>query len=116
MKTPEEKDQWSRNGALAILATLAVMLIIILSSCASQPTAKEYHRKLQKEATYENRMKALDTFEMESLKEDNAELKRQLKELGRPNRAELRKRSLKEENAELRKLLEEAKKAAGKNP
>lgn len=40
MKTPEERDRWSRTGAIAILTVLAVSILIILTSCAaSHPPA-----------------------------------------------------------------------------
>lgn len=109
MKTPEQNAKWSRIGAIAILTLIAVSIAFILSSCASHQAAVPYHEGLQREATFENRLDANESFTLKSLKEDNTALKKELKETEKLNGVNKKKKTVEEKNAELRAKIEEAK-------
>ena len=110
MKTPEQKDRWSRFGAVAILALIAICIAFILNSCTVNQAAVPYHQGLQREATFDNRLENVEAFTVKSAKEDNSALKKGLKEIENRNQSNAKRKSIEQKNAELRAKIEEAKK------
>jgi hypothetical protein len=54
----------------AIVVALSMILIMILSNTAEAQTAKRYHAKLQKEYSFETRLKANKAFTLASAKDN----------------------------------------------
>lgn len=54
----------------ALVVALSMIIIMILSNTAEAQTAKRYHAKLQKEYSYENRLKANQAFTLASAKDN----------------------------------------------
>ena len=63
-----------------LTSKLLLLLLVGLMACAPQ-AAVPYHEGLQKEATFENRLGNVESFTLKSLRDDEKELKKKLKEL-----------------------------------
>lgn len=93
-----------------IMGILTLIILIMAGSIANEAksqTSLRSHRKLQKENTFENRMKTNESFTKKSLKEDNKTLKAILKQKEKKNGDTSKMEAIKEENAELRSRIEE---------
>jgi hypothetical protein len=67
MNIKEQENQIRLFAALVV--ALSMILIMILSNTAEAQTAKRYHAKLQKEYSFERRLKANKAFTLSSAKD-----------------------------------------------
>lgn len=96
------------NWELVTLGVLFFALIWVLAGC--KRSAVPYHQKLQKEATYENRLDKVESFTLKSLKESEKDLKDKLAELRKRNKEHSEMRRIESRLDELRKEIEELEK------
>lgn len=94
-------------GNLMMGLFMLLILIVAGTTSANAQKALPYHLKLQKENTFENRMKTNESFTLKSLREDNKALKDELKKSERAKKTSSKRQDIKNENAGLRARIED---------
>lgn len=85
-KTPQEKDLWVKAGLFAILIFLSIALMLIFTpeanaqSYGSREKELKLYRKVQAEASYENRKRESEAFYLKALRENRKYAKQSVRE------------------------------------